>query len=223
MKTTLVDYPGLVAATVFTYGCNLRCPYCHNPELVTGPPPDDLLSQEEVLAFLGRRKAILQGVCLTGGEPLLHDWLPDFAGKIRQLGLKVKLDTNGLLPDRIAAVAADYVAMDIKTAPARYGQVGGAEHTADLVRRAVEVVRCTASDYEFRTTVVEPIVGEDDIRAIVTLLRPGERYTLSAFRPGKTLDPAFANAAGPTTRLLEHCAELAHAAGLNVHIREHHT
>ena len=222
LKTTLVDYPGMVAATVFTAGCNLRCPYCHNPELVPGPSPDDFLPADEILAFLERRRKVLGGVCVTGGEPLLHLWLPEFAERVRDLGLKVKLDTNGLLPDRIAAVQANYIAMDIKTAPDRYSQLG--DVTGDVetrVRESLAVIRATTKEYEFRTTVVDPIVNEDDIRAIVTLLEPGERFTLAAFRPGKTLDPAFTDADAPTSALLARYAEIARERGLDVRVREH--
>ncbi len=222
LKTTLVDYPGLVAATVFTAGCNLGCPYCHNPELVPGPPPDDFLPTGEILAFLKRRRNVLGGVCITGGEPLIHSWLPEFANEVRALGLKVKLDTNGLMPDRIAPVKADYIAMDIKTAPERYGLVGNPLGTvAAGIRESVAVIRATTLEYEFRTTVVEPIVTEADIRAIVALLEPGERYILAAFRPGKTLDPAFTNADAPSSALLARYAEIARERGLDVRVREH--
>ncbi len=229
LKTTLVDYPGLVAATVFTAGCNLRCPYCHNPELVPGPPPDDFLPVEEILAFLERRSNVLGGVCITGGEPLVHQWLPEFTEQVRALGLKVKLDTNGLLPDRIAAVQADFIAMDLKTSPERYGRLGAATGASDGaadkiaagIRQSLAVIRATTPEYEFRTTVVEPIVTENDIRAIVALLEPGERYTLAAFRPGKTLDPAFADAPAPSSALLARYAEIARERGLDVRVREH--
>ncbi len=224
LKTTLVDYPGIVAATVFTAGCNLRCPYCHNPELVPGPAPDDFLPMDEIFAFLERRRNVLGGVCITGGEPLVHLWLPYFAERVRALGLKVKLDTNGLFPDRIAAVQADFIAMDIKTAPERYAVVGAAtEGVADRIRESVSVIRGTAADYEFRTTVIEPIVTEDDVRSIVGLLDPGEHYTLAAFRPGKTLDPDFADLTAPSSSLLARYAEIARERGIEVRVREHRT
>ncbi|MCK4514705.1 MAG: anaerobic ribonucleoside-triphosphate reductase activating protein, partial [Spirochaetaceae bacterium] len=199
-----------------------RCPYCHNPELVPGPPPDDFLPVEEILAFLERRSNVLGGVCITGGEPLLHQWLPQFAEQVRALGLKVKLDTNGLFPDRIAAVQADSIAMDIKTSPERYDQLGNSPGTVTAgIRESLAVIRATTPEYEFRTTVVEPIVTEEDVRAIVALLEPGERYILAAFRPGKTLDPAFANADAPSSALLARYAEIARERGLDVLVREH--
>jgi pyruvate formate lyase activating enzyme len=225
LKTTLVDYPGIVAATVFTAGCNLRCPYCHNPELVAGPPPEDFLPVDEIFAFLERRRKVLGGVCITGGEPLIQPWLPDFAERVHSLGLRVKLDTNGLLPDRISPVGADYIAMDIKIAPERYGEVSGTDNQApDIparVQKSISVIRATAPEYEFRTTVTQRIVGEADIRAIVTLLEPGEHYTLAAFRPGKTLDPGLADDLPPSSELLACYAEIARERGLDVRVREH--
>ena len=223
-KTTLVDYPGVVAATVFTAGCNLRCPFCHNPELVTGPPPDDFLPVSQILSFLERRRSVIGGVCITGGEPLLHPWLPDFASRARSLGLKVKLDTNGMLPERIQAVGAHFIAMDIKTAPSRYSLVGGdrvegSDPTANL-RRSISIIREIAPEYEYRTTVTPRIVSEEDVIAIVALLKPGERFTLAAFRPGNTLDPAFTNELPPTLALLERYAKIASDRGLDVRIRE---
>lgn len=217
LKTTLVDYPGLVAATVFTAGCNIRCPYCHNPELVTGPPPPDFLPAREVIDLIGSRKRMLDGVCITGGEPLVHGWLPDLASTFRGFGLKVKLDTNGAFPRRIPAVSPDYIALDIKTDPAHYERVGGAVDIA----AALESVRSSGAEYEIRTTVLESIVTREDIEAIVSLLRPGERFTLTAFRPGKTLDPALSNRAATSHAVLENYALIARNCGLNVTIRDH--
>lgn len=222
LKTTFIDYPGLVAATVFTAGCNLRCPYCHNPELVPGPPPHDFLPTKDILAFLERRRDVLGGVCLTGGEPLMHSWLPQFARDVHSLGLRVKLDTNGMFPDRIEQVAADYIAMDIKTTPDRYDRVGGqAGLAAARIAESIAAIRRTRAVYEFRTTVVEPLVTADDIRAITALLEPGERYTLTAFRGTRTLDPAFAQIPSPTTAFLHTCEAIATERGLDVHVRDH--
>ncbi len=125
VKTSLVDFPAEVAAALFIRGCNLRCPYCHNPELVLGPEPPGLLDPEEVLAFLHRRKNVLGGVCVSGGEPLLHPELPEFLREIRHLGLKVKLDTTGTLPEALGRIEADYIAMDLKTVPEKYGLLAG--------------------------------------------------------------------------------------------------
>ena len=120
IKTSLLDFPGQVSAVIFTPSCNLRCPYCHNPELVSGSLPPDLIQKETVLQHLEKRKSILGGVCITGGEPLLHPELPDLIESIHSLGLKVKVDTNGTRPDKLPPLKADYLAMDIKTDPKKY-------------------------------------------------------------------------------------------------------
>jgi len=217
LKTTLVDYPGVVAATIFTAGCNLRCPYCHNPDLVAGTQPEEFLPFPTVMSFLTRRKHVLGGVCISGGEPLVNNWLPALADEIHAIGLKVKLDTNGVSPGRIAAVNADYIAMDIKTAPDHYDRVGGAIDVA----AAIEAVRSGAPAYEFRTTVVDGMVDQEDIETIVGLLRPGERYVLTAFRPGTTLDPEYARVTRPSDAVLERYRSIALARGLDARIRDH--
>lgn len=227
IKTSLVDYPGLVAATIFTSGCNLRCPYCHNPELVAGPEPDDFVPLDEVIAFLKRRHSVLGGVCITGGEPFLHDYLGDLVAELREIGYKIKLDTNGTFPDRIPAVKADYIALDLKLAPQRLGEFGFSSRTGSVadpestIRTAIEAVRSSAARYEFRTTVLPGVVGKDDIRALVALMERGERYVLAAFRPGKTLDPTLAGASAPTADYLEMLCEIAREAGVACQVRDH--
>ena len=195
LKTTLLDYPGRVASTVFTHGCPYRCPYCHNANLVSGPVPDDFVSTDEVLAHLRKRRNVLGGVCITGGEPLVHHDLADLCRAIRKIGLDVKLDTNGAFPDRLSEVMAarviDYVAMDIKTSFSSYSRVGGDGESALESLRAIQE---SGIAHEFRTTVVPGIVDSDDLGAIADYLRPGDHYVLAQFRPGDTLDPGFATA-----------------------------
>ena len=160
-KMTLLDYPGRVACTVFLGGCDLRCPFCHNGGLVLGPMPAGLDS-EELLAFLRKRRGLLDGVCVTGGEPLLRPGLPGLLREIRALGYSVKLDTNGSHPQRLRAVVeaglADYVAMDVKNSPGRYAETAGVPGL-DLrpIRESVAFLLEGTVDYEFRTTVVEQI------------------------------------------------------------------
>ena len=127
VKTSLIDFPGEVAAVVFSFGCNLRCPFCHNPTLVNGSHPEDFISRGEILSFLKKRRNVLGGVCITGGEPLLHSDLVLLITEIKALGLKVKLDTNGTVPDRLREVKADYVAIDFKTSPEKYGLLIGTD------------------------------------------------------------------------------------------------
>ena len=193
VKTTLVDYPGHVAATVFTHGCPLRCPYCHNPELVRGPTPEHFLPIESVLEFLARRRHLLQGVCLTGGEPLVHQDLPEVIGVMRGLGYSIKLDTCGMFPEALARVldagVVDMVALDIKTAFHHYDRVRG---NGRAVREALSVLRDSGVPYELRTTVVPGIVEPDDLEEIRRALLPSDRYVLTQFRPASTLDAAYA-------------------------------
>jgi pyruvate formate lyase activating enzyme len=235
VKTTLVDFPGKVAATLFTYGCNLRCPYCHNANLVVGGIPPDFVSRDEVLRFLSRRRRVLEGVVITGGEPLLHADLPELIADIRALDLAVKVDTNGLLPTRLDGLDADYVALDLKLAPERYGElgfngggtespVGNSDAPADRLRNSLAVLRAGATagrwSYELRTTVVPGLVEDRDIRAIGKLLTPGERLVLAPFRGGQTLDPRYAETAPPTPTVLQQFAETLRHSGAEIVVRE---
>ena len=163
-KLTLLDYPGKVACTVFLGGCDFRCPFCHNGELVAGPLPPPETDDEALLAFLNKRRGLLDGVCVTGGEPLLRPELPDLLARIKELGFLVKVDTNGARPDRLRALVergiADYVAMDVKNGPTRYAETVGVEGL-DLapVRDSVSFLLSGAVDYEFRTTESRGLKG----------------------------------------------------------------
>jgi pyruvate formate lyase activating enzyme len=217
-KSTLVDYPGEVAATLFTNGCNLSCPYCHNPELVTGPPPGDFLERREILAYLRRRRGVLGAVCITGGEPTLHTDLAELIAEIREIGLKVKVDTNGTLPDRLPPLGADYYAMDLKAAPTHYDRVGLAQ-AGDRLRRSIAWIRESGADYEFRTTVVPGIVSDDDVDEICQILEPGDRYTLAQYRPAVTLEEAFRSVGPYPIDVLEAMKERCAARGIRAHVR----
>lgn len=218
LKSTLVDYPGEVAATVFTNGCNLSCPYCHNPQLVAGPPPDDFLTREQIMAYLDRRKSVLGGVCITGGEPTLHADLPELIADIHRFGLKVKLDTNGTLPDRLEGLDVDYVAMDIKAAPEHYDRVGMAD-AAERIRRSMALIRALGTSYEFRTTVVPGIVDDADIDLICESLEPGDTYILTQYRPYLTLDPAYESVGPYPLETLEDMRDRCVTRGINAHVR----
>lgn len=195
-KMTLLDFPGKVACTVFLPGCNFRCPFCHNFELVTGALPP-LMEEAELLAFLKKRQGLLDGVCVSGGEPLLQAGLPALLREIKKLGLAVKIDTNGTSPDVLAALIGeglvDYVAMDVKHAPERYGEAIGAAEAApsdippvappvlDAVRRSVALLLEGRVDFEFRTTVVAGLHDAASIRAIGAWIRGAPRYFLQPF------------------------------------------
>lgn len=185
-KVTLLDYPGKVACTVFLPGCNLRCPFCHNPALVLPDRETDGLSTEKLLAFLETRRGKLDGVCVTGGEPTLYEDLPALLRQIRGLGFAVKLDTNGCDPARLAEILnqglVDYVAMDVKNAPARYAEtVGIPGFNPAPVEESIRLLRKSTVDYEFRTTLVRELHRPEDLDAIAAWLAGAPRYYLQNF------------------------------------------
>lgn len=185
-KLTLLDFPGKIACTVFTGGCDFRCPFCHNASLVRLHADAPRLPEEEFFKFLNMRKGVLQGVCITGGEPTLQPDLADFIKKIRELGFKVKLDTNGNNPEVLKSLVSegliDYVAMDIKNSPESYGRTVGIENF-DLsnVTSSVEFLLGDNVDYEFRTTLVRQLHTESDIKSIGEWIKGAKHYYLQAF------------------------------------------
>ena len=185
-KLTLLDYPEHVACTLFTVGCNFRCPFCHNFSLVAGREEAiDRLSAEEVLAFLQKRKNVLEGVCITGGEPLLQAGIVEFIQEVKKLGYKVKLDTNGAFPDRLIEIVnkglVDYVAMDVKNSRELYGRTAGCAVDLDDVCRSVEFLKSGAVDYEFRTTVTGTFHTEESIESAAKWLSGAKRWYLQQF------------------------------------------
>lgn len=184
-KLTLLDYPEKTACTVFTGGCNLRCPFCHNASLVTGAAGEGI-PEEELFAYLKKRRGLLDGVCVSGGEPLLQPDLPDFLRRVRSLGYCVKLDTNGCFPDRLEAVVlkglVDYVAMDLKSAPEHYAEAVGVSGFGFFpVRQSIDFLLSGPTDYEFRTTVVKGLHNEGILRSAVQAIRGAKRYFLQKF------------------------------------------
>lgn len=186
-KTTLLDYPEHIACTVFFAGCNLRCPFCHNPSLVlpeSTPPP--LMDEAALLAFLETRQGKLDGVCITGGEPTLQPELPQLLRQIRALGFLVKLDTNGTRPQVLRALLrdelVDYVAMDIKNSPERYRETCGGADVLRAVQESSQLLMERAPDYEFRTTVLHPFHTPVEIAAIGQWLQGAKHYFLQQFR-----------------------------------------
>ncbi len=190
LKTTLLDYPGKVASTVFLPGCNFRCPYCHNRDLVLNKDKT-LTPIEEIIRYIDSKKKVLEGVCITGGEPLIHNDIDSLIRKIKDMGLKVKLDTNGSFPEKLSQTEADYIAMDIKTDPDKYSLVAGNIIDRDLslkIRESVQWIKNSGRDHEFRTTLVPGIVDFDDMEKIADIAEGCNRYTLNKFRSINTLD-----------------------------------
>jgi pyruvate formate lyase activating enzyme len=189
-KTTLLDYPDHLAATVFLSGCNFRCPYCHNSSLLPINPLDNEDNTDEILCTLKKRSHLLEGVCVTGGEPTLSADLPDFLRKIHDLGLLVKLDTNGYHPDTLAHLMedrlVDYVAMDIKSSRETYSAACGLP-SIDISRieQSVALLLSGVISYEFRTTYVKELHTEEDVRRIGEWLADADAYYLQSYRESK--------------------------------------
>ena len=211
-KTTLLDYPEHVAATVFTGGCNFRCPFCHNMDLVLGEV-EPALSTEDFFVFLEKRKGILDGVCITGGEPTLQKDLPDFIRGIRDKGYLVKLDTNGYRPKVLEELLRenllDYVAMDIKSSVENYPRVTG---MADLdvtgIQESVSLLKSAGIPYEFRTTVVKGLHRIDEFDEIGRWLQGAEAYFLQAFRENeKVPDKSLSSFSEAEMREMKQLAE----------------
>lgn len=185
-KLTLLDYPEKVACTVFTAGCNFRCPFCHNASLVTGTDLNEDIEPDEIIAFLKKRTKILDGVCITGGEPLLWPGILEFMSRIKELGYQIKLDTNGSDPSRLIEIVekglVDYVAVDIKNSKENYGRtIGIKDYDLAGIEESVRFLLEDHVDYEFRTTVVRQFHRKKDFELIGQWIKGAKRYCLQAF------------------------------------------
>lgn len=203
-KNSLIDFPGQIACVVFTPGCNFTCPYCHNPDLAAGSVAPDtgsgtgssLYTQEEVLAFLEKRKGMLDGVAITGGEPTLQKDLEDFIKRVRALGYKIKLDSNGTRPKVLESLLdqklVDYLAMDIKTDLAHYPMVMKNPDHVGRIQQSISLIMEKATAYEFRTTCVKPYITTEIMRNIGELIQGTASYVLQpCSRNVEILDPEF--------------------------------
>ena len=186
-KMTAVDFPGRLACTIFLAGCNLRCPFCHNAGLVIPPYGEPAMGEEEIFAYLQKRRGMLEGVCVTDGEPLIHQDIDGLLARIRALGYAVKLDTNGTVPDALARVLkanlVDYVAMDIKNMPARYAQTCGLSRLdTGLIEKSMTLLKQSGIGYEMRTTVVKEFHTVSDIEELARWIAPyAKGYYLQSF------------------------------------------
>jgi pyruvate formate lyase activating enzyme len=221
---TLLDFPGKVATTIFTVGCNFRCGYCHNPELVL---PElikknrtDLIPEEKFFNFLKSRENFLDGVAITGGEPTLQPDLVEFIAKIKARGLLVKLDTNGTNPEMLKELISpaergksplvDYYAMDIKYPLKKYSKIVGiGRDLSALLKKSIDLIRNSGADYEFRTTVIAEYHTPEIIEKIARIVSGCRRYTLQNFRPDYTLDKKFAGFHGLTVEKLAELKKIA--------------
>lgn len=196
-KLTLLDYPGRLAATIFLGSCNFRCPFCHNAGLVLAPEQEPVIAVDEVLRVLKKRKGILDGVCVTGGEPTLDPGLTELLVQIKELGYPIKLDTNGTRPALVKELVrqelVDYVAMDIKNRPEKYGETAGVK-VPDLesILQMVEYLKSGVVDYEFRTTIVKELHKKEDIEVIGRWLSGSRRYFLQNYKESEqVIRPVF--------------------------------
>ena len=220
-KMTLLDFPGRVACTVFTGACDFRCPFCHNFELVDGSAPA-VMDEEALFAFLKKRRGLLDGVAVTGGEPCLHKDLPKLLAGIRNLGYAVKLDTNGNHPDLLEEILqrdlADYVAMDIKNSPEKYARtIGLSRIDLGAVTRSIGLLMESGKDYEFRTTVVSQFHEAEDFAKIGEMIRGAKAYYLQAFTDRDTVP--FAGLSAPSREELEGFADIVRPFVRQVHLR----
>ena len=184
-KTSLLDYPGCISAIVWTVGCNFRCPFCYNKHLVLGAK-EKLFSEDEVFSFLSKRKGLLDGVVISGGEPLLQDDIIDFIQKIKTLGFLVKVDTNGTNPDKLRELfekkLVDYVAMDVKAPKEKYRQLCGVNIDVSLIDSSINLIKTFAPAYEFRTTIVPDVLTKEDIVNIAKWINGAKKYCLQQFK-----------------------------------------
>ncbi len=189
-KLTLLDYPGKMACTVFTYGCNFRCGFCHNALLVTEENSNSI-SEDEFFAFLSKRQGILEGVCISGGEPTLQPDLKEFIFKIRELGYEVKLDTNGTKPELLKKLIdeklVDYVAMDIKNSLEKYSLTCGCDVNLDAIKESVSIIIGSGIDHEFRTTTVREYHSAEDFESIAHWIKGDSKYFLQHFEDSGNL------------------------------------
>ena len=206
-KFTMLDYPGKIAAVVFTMGCNFRCPYCHNPELVDSKliDYDNKIKEEEILKFLKSRKGDLDGVCITGGEPTLQHGLKEFIRKIKKMGFLVKIDTNGshssVVSDLIKDDLVDYWAIDIKTTSEKYKIMTKKDDIIENIEKSIKLIIDSKSELELRTTVVPGYVNQEDFKKMIDWINGIDknifsklfRYSIQNFRPEKTLHNGFEN------------------------------
>ena len=203
-KLTLIDYPSKLACTVFLVGCNYRCPFCYNAELVLPEKIDEteLIPEKDFFEFLKERKGILEAVCVGGGEPTMSRDLPEFFQKIKKMGYKIKLDTNGSNPQMLKVLIdkklVDYVAMDIKAPKEKYAEVIGlkevsAHYLLNSIEQSINILKGNKIDSEFRTTLVPGLLKKEDILEIAQWLKPAKKYFLQNFNPKEPIDPNFKN------------------------------
>lgn len=189
VKTSFIDYPNRICTVYFVGGCNLRCPYCHNSHLLRNE--GDIIREEEVFEYLEKRKKMLDGICISGGEPTLHEGLAEFAGRIKERGFLFKLDTNGTSPTVIEKMLSkgviDYIAMDIKAPLGKYINIVRVPVEAGVIEKSISLIRGSGVEYEFRTTVCRELLTVEDVGNIASLIKGSRKYVIQNFRDSNTV------------------------------------
>ena len=211
-KFSLIDYPGKICAIIFTQGCNFRCPYCHNPELVLPEKFTELIPEEQVFSFLESRRGKLEAVEFTGGEPTLQPDLIDVIQKIKKMGFLVKLDSNGSNPDILQKIAdldiVDYFATDIKAPLEKYQEITRSDIGSEKIAQSIKIIMNSGKAYEFRTTVVKPLLVKEDFDKIGKLIQGAEFYAFQKFENKKVLSPSLFLTEHSLEELQEFCATM---------------
>ena len=222
-RLSLSDFPGRIAAIVFTRGCNFKCPYCHNPELVDPALYGESVAQAEVLRFLEARRDVLQGLVVSGGEPTLHEDLPALLRAARDMGLATKLDTNGSLPARLEHVLTaglvDYIALDIKAPWHSYSRVAGLPVDPADIAASLRLVIESGVDHEIRTTYGRQFLAPAELQEIAVMIQGCRRFALQGFRPSKSLDPNVLAGSSALPAELEEARRIFESAGVVVNVR----
>ena len=222
-RVSLNDYPGKICATVFTQGCNFRCPYCHNPELVDPGQYGPAIPDDEVLSFLDKRRGKLEAVTVTGGEPTLQKDLEKFLGELKNMQYLLKVDTNGSNPDILSTLIdkqlVDYIAMDIKGPLKKYGRMVAANVDVSRIRRSIQLITTSGIEYEFRTTVVRSQLDLGDLVSMAKIIKPARLYVLQPFVARKTLDSAFLSETSFAPEEFSTIREVLEKNGLSVVVR----
>ncbi len=199
-KITLIDYPKKISTIIFTSSCPFRCFFCYNPELVLpeGIKKHPLIPEKEIIEFLEKRKGLLEGVVLTGGEPLMQKDIELFIRKIKKMGYLIKLDTNGFYPEKLEKLInqklIDYIAMDIKAPPEKYEKITGVKVNTKKIEKSFKLIKNSGLDYEFRTTLIPGFLNKKDVLNIAKWTKGGKKYYLQNFKPGKTIKAGSAKA-----------------------------
>ena len=194
-KISLIDYPGKICAILFTQGCNFRCPYCHNPELVDPDLFEKCIPEEDFFSFLEKRRGKLDAVSITGGEPTIQPDLVEFVERVKGMGYLVKIDTNGSRPEVLEKLIdrglVDYIAMDVKAPLKRYREITKSNVKPDRIKQSIKVIMDSGVEYEFRTTVVKSLLNKNDLQKITNLIKDARLYVLQKFVPSKALDEKY--------------------------------